>query len=376
MKITCQREQLLIAFQTVASVVPSRSTKPILQNVKMEIDGDQATLMATDLEVGIRYDVSGITVEQPGSVILSVERFGPILRECVDDVLKIEADDHGISVFGGHSEFKLQASDPAEFPPIARFEESVFMEVPARFFRELIRRTLFSTDNESSRYALGGILLEMETDRITAVATDGRRLAKMDGPVSTSEGFVQAEGMTIVPSRAMQLIERTISDGDSEVHIATRVNDILVKSRRATVSARLLEGRFPRWRDVFPKYDSSVKLDMLVRPLHAAVRQAAIVTSEESRGVNFTFSDGTLVLAGQAADVGQSRIDLPISYEGKDVTIKLDPRFVNDFLKVLDPDKTFRLEFKDDENAVLCGTEDGYSYVIMPLAKDKKPVST
>ena len=84
-----------------------------------------------------------------------------------------------------------------------------------------------------------------------------------------------------------------------------------------------------------------MKIDLTVGPLYSAVRQAAIVTSEESRGIDFTFGEGTLVLAGQTAEVGQSRIELPIAYDGQPISITLDPRFVSDFLKVLEPEKTF-----------------------------------
>ncbi|MBN1852305.1 MAG: DNA polymerase III subunit beta [Pirellulales bacterium] len=371
MKITCQREKFLTALQTVAAVVPTRSTKNILQNVKLEIGDNFATLMATDLEVGIRYEVSNIQVERPGVVILPVARFGAILRESADEMIRMNANDRSIVIQGEHSEFNLQVTDPAEFPPIAIFEETQYVELSARLFRELIHRTIFATDNESSRYALGGILIDIENDHIAAVATDGRRLAKMEGPVTATDGYVPSEGVTIVPSRAMQLIERTISDSENEVRIACHANDILVKSQYATIYARLLEGRFPKWRDVFPKYSDAVRMDLLIRPFYAAVRQAAIVTTEESRGINFTFGSGALVLTGQSADVGQSRIEIPIPYDGAEVTIKLDPRFVSDFLRVLDLDKTFNMTWKDGENAVLCSTDDGYAYVIMPLARDR-----
>ena len=84
----------------------------------------------------------------------------------------------------------------------------------------------------------------------------------------------------------------------------------------------------------------STKIDLTVGPVYSAVRQAAIVTSEESRGIDFTFGDGSLVLAGQTAEVGQSRIELPIAYDGHAISITLDPRFVIDFLKVLEPEKS------------------------------------
>jgi DNA polymerase-3 subunit beta len=371
MKIICNREKLLHAFQTVAAIAPARSPKPILQNVKMEVTPTTTTLMATDLEVGIRYDVAGVEVETPGAAILPVQRFGSILRESSDATFRIESGGEGTTVRGERSQFKLPSENPQDFPPIASFEEKSYYELSARLFRELIRRTIFATDNESSRYALAGIKLEWKDNVLTAVGTDGRRLAKMEGPAQAVGQPAPFGDVTVVPTRAMQLLERALAEDGSEVQLAVRQNDILVKNPRATIYSRLLEGRYPRWRDVFPQRPNSLKLDLTVGPMHSAVRQAAIVTSEESRGIDFTFGDGSLVLAGQTAEVGQSRVELPISYSGQPISITLDPRFVSDFLKVLEPEKTFVFDLQDGDTAAVCSTDDGYGYVIMPLARER-----
>src|SRR5580698_1733544 len=92
MKVTCDREQLLAAFQTAAAVAPSRSPKPILQNVKLEVEESSAIILATDLEVGVRTVVSGVDVQVAGAAILPVARFGAILRESSDEKLRIETD--------------------------------------------------------------------------------------------------------------------------------------------------------------------------------------------------------------------------------------------------------------------------------------------
>lgn len=372
MKISCDREQLLQAFQTVATVAPARSPKPILQNVKLDASEGQATLMATDLEIGIRHQVTGVDIQSPGVVVLSVARFGSILRESTDETIHIESDGQGVVIRGERSQFRLTAEDPAEFPHVSNFDETSFHEISARLLRELIHRTEFSTDNESSRYALGGVKLEFEEGEVTAIGTDGRRLAKMTGPIISSGKPVGDQQVTIVPTRAMQLIHRAIAPNDAEVQVALKGNEILVHTQRATISSRLLEGRFPDWKKVFPDTSQSdVKLELAVGATHSAVRQAAIVVSEESRGVDFTFGEGMLVLSGRAAEVGQSRVELPINYDGQELTITLDPRFVIDFLKVLDADKTFIFEVKDAESAAVCRTDDGYGYVIMPLARDR-----
>ncbi len=371
MKITCNRERLLHAFQTVAAVAPARSPKQILQNVKLEVANDHATLMATDLEVGIRYQVEGLEVDVPGAAVLPVGRFGLILRESSDATFRIESSAEGTTIRGERSQFKLPSENPQDFPAIAEFNESSYYEISARLFRELIRRTIFSTDNESSRYALGGIKLEFDNNVLTAIGTDGRRLAKMEGPAQAIGGPAPFGDVTVVPTRAMQLIERALSEDASEVQIAVRQNDILVKNPHGTIYSRLLEGRYPRWRDVFPQRPNSTKIDLTVSPVYSAVRQAAIVTSEESRGIDFTFGGGSLVLSGQTAEVGQSRVELPISYDGAPITIALDPRFAIDFLKTLEGEKVFTIDLQDSDSAAVCSTDDGYGYVIMPLARDR-----
>jgi DNA polymerase-3 subunit beta len=168
----------------------------------------------------------------------------------------------------------------------------------------------------------------------------------------------------------MQLMERALADTDVEIQIAARSNDILVKSPQTTIYSRLVEGRFPRWKDVLPVRTDSVRIDMSVGPLYAALRQAAIFTNNESRGIDFKFGDGSVVLQASAADTGQSRVELPIPYSGAPIHLSMDNRYVTDFLRVLDPQKIVTVDVVDSESAALFTTDDGYSYVVMPMARD------
>jgi DNA polymerase-3 subunit beta len=370
MKISCEREQLLTAFQTAAIVVPARSPKEILKNVKLNVSESGSILMATDMEVGIRIEVSGIEVERTGSLVAPISQLGSILRESSDDKLRIEVDEESTVIHGEHSVFRLPSANPDEYPNVAGFSEKNYVEIPAKLFRELVRRTLFATDAESSRYALGGVLLELEEEQMTAVATDGRRLAKMAGAVKVTGAAPSGEAMTIVPSRAMQLMERAIADSDAEVQIAAHANDILVRGPHTTIYSRLVEGRFPKWRDVLPDRQESVKIEIAVGPLYSALRQAAIVASEQSRGIDFQFGEGSLILSAATSQIGQSRVEFPIPYTGPAIKIILDNRYVADFLRVLEPERTVCVDIQDSESAALFTTDDGYGYVVMPLARE------
>ncbi len=371
MKIKIKREPFANVFQIAAIVAPVRSPKTILQNVKLEATDNKVLLTATDMEVGVRLSVDDVEIESSGSAVIPVSRLNAILRESSDEELSITADSNKILVTGKQSRFELQGQNPDEFPEVVDFQETDVFEIPASGLKELIKRTLFATDAESSRFALSGVLLEIEDDHLTAVGTDGRRLAKMQAKITKSGE--PGKGMTtIVPSRAMQLIERTLPAGDATIQVCPRENDLLVKHANGVFYTRLVEGRFPKWREVLPKRTESTRIDLPVGPMFSALRQAAIVASEESRGVDFTFKDGSLVLSNSTAEVGQSRIELPVAYDKEEMTITLDHRYVADFLKVLQADKSFTFDIENGDQAAYCQTDDQYGYVIMPLSRDRR----
>ena len=369
MKIKIRRDSFLRPFQVASAVAPARSPKAILQNVKIEASEGQTILTATDMEVGVRLNVADVEIEAPGSALIPVSRLSMILRESSDETLCIDASADRTLITGSNSRFELSAQNPDEFPDVADFDLQDYFEVSSHVFKEMIKRTLFATDAESSRYALGGVLLEMDDQKMVAVGTDGRRLAKMEGKIKQVGELPTGGSATIVPSRAMQLMERILPDDETVVQLAPRANDLLLKEPNGVFFTRLVEGRFPKWRDVLPVRQESNRIDILVGPMYSALRQAAIVASEESRGVDFTFSKGSLVLKNSTAEVGQSRIEMPVPFENDELTITLDHRYVADFLRVLDPERTFTIDIENGEQAAYCETADNYGYVVMPLSK-------
>lgn len=371
MKALCNREGLLAAFGMVSGVVPARSPKPILQNVKLLADPDEgSTLMATDLEVGIRHRVLGMKVDEPGAVILPTARFASILRTSNDPELAVEVVGDKLMVRGLRAEFSLPSEDASLYPEVPDFGATGYHVIAAADLRRLIRRTVFATDVESTRYALGGVLVELSPESITMVGTDGRRLAKMVAPAESENDPPALTGTPVIPVKALKLIERNLDDDDPPVHIAIQgMTAVLIRTERAVIYSRLVEGRFPRYQDVFPA-TVDVKIKLEAGPLRLAVEQASIVTSEESRGVDFRFGEGSLRLSSQAADVGSSHVEMPIAYDGKPIDITFDPRYLSDALKTLEDTTEVTAELIDSKKAAVFKTQDQYTYVVMPLTRD------
>lgn len=370
LKITCPRTELTEAFAIVSGIVPSRTPKPILQNVKIEATDAGVVLTATDQEVGIRYALQTVIVAQPGEALLPANRMLAILREMQGPEVTIEVQDNTIRIRGERSDFKLGAVIPDEFPNVAAFDEQNSVTVPAGALKRMIQRTVFAADTESTRYALGGALVEIKGESITFAATDTRRLAVMRGGCQVVGQGGSESDQPVIPAKALKLITASIPNGQEPVSLAIRKTHALVKAGQATIYTRLVEGRFPRWQDVVPaKCDKTV--DLIVGPFYSAVRQSQIFTNEESRGVDFGFEPGLLTLASQTADIGQSKVELPISYDGQALTITFDPKYIADLLRVLEPEQSIQVGMTDGENAALFRTDDGYMYVAMPLSRDR-----
>src|SRR6266516_1884695 len=214
MKATFQREGLLAAFQLASAAVSAREIKPILRNLKMAAVDDRCTLMATDLELGIRLEVRGIKVEEPGEALLPTSRLIAILREATDEEMTIEAGPDKCIVRGNTNEFEMPGEDPSAFPDVPAFAEEKYHEISAGVLREMIRRTTFAAATEGQvRFgATTGILWELEDDKAALIATDGRRLAMMTAQATPHGGHTTKGQLPVVPSKAMNLLERNLSE--------------------------------------------------------------------------------------------------------------------------------------------------------------------
>jgi DNA polymerase-3 subunit beta len=367
MKARFHREGLLSAVQLASVAVASRDVKPILRNLKIITEESGCTLMATDLELGIRLEVRGIKIEEPGEAILPASRTLAILRESDDEELFLEASAQRATVQGERNEFEMPSEEPGNFPDVPGFSEESYHEVKAGLLRTMIRRTIFAAASENTRYAVTGVLWELEDNQAKLVATDGRRMAVVTGEAQAHGGHATKEQMPVVPTKAMSLLERNLQDDGEVVRISLRPNEAMFKTERAMIYSRLVEGRYPPYREVFPK-KTTCKIPLNVGPFYAAIRQAAIMTDEESKKVVFNFGKQKLTLQASGAESGRSRVELPVEFDGKPLEIKFDPRFLTEMLRVLDADATLTLELVDGNSPALFRSGAEYCYVVMPLS--------
>lgn len=366
MIIHCQRDGLLAACQLVGAAVAARTPKTILMSIKAIAEADRLTLVATDLEIGIRYELAGVRVEEPGEAIFPIGRLTSILRESPDSELAIDADERRCKVSTSSSEYDMPSEDPSGFPDVPAFGDSKYHELTAGVLRSMIRRTSFAAAKQDTKYAITGILWEIEDKKVRLVATDTRRLALCTGPTTASVAVDTAGQSHLVPVKAMSLLERTLHDDNELIKVCLRANDVLFQTEKATIHSRLLEGRYPPYRDIIPK-KPTVKIQLPVETFLSAVRQAAIMTDEESKRVAFSFAAGKLTLNAQGAATGKSKVEMPIEYSGNPISIQFDPNFLIDMLKVLESSEVVQLDLVDAQKPALFRSGEDYLYLVMPL---------
>jgi DNA polymerase-3 subunit beta len=248
--------------------------------------------------------------------------------------------------------------------------------MPATQFGSAILRVLHACDTESSRYALGGVLFEVsrEHEKCWVVATDGRRLhlAEMGLPFSRDVD----ESFSLIPEKAAWAIHKLASDGrhkESSIDLQASDSDLVADFGTITVTARLLSGRFPDWRKVLGGDRAGEQVTTVNREeLLSSTRAAAIVTTEQSKGVVFALKTDEVLLHVDPTEAGESSVTVQV-VKGPEspVTVNLDPRFVSDWLKVLtaedDPNVTIHVVDAESSAVLRC---DSCTGVIMPLARD------
>ncbi len=374
MKLTSPRSGLLTACQLVSAAVPTRTTKEILSSIKAVAQDDALTLIAFDTEVGIRYELRGNVVSQAGSAILPINQLWQILKESSDDEISLDATPEGTRVKAGTSRFELPTRPVDEFPDLPAFDDAGrYHEITAGVLRSMIKRTAFAADKKDSggRFALKGVLWEAEGKVARLVATDTKRLAVCEGPANVYGPADSAKTSHLVPPKAIALLERNLTDDGELVRIGLRPNDALFQTERAMIYTTLVQGRYPPYRDIIGQTSkgSTVNIPLPVGEFLARIRQAAIVTDDESKRVDMTFSAGKVAMQARGADTGSSEVELPLpDYDGPEVQIAFDPSYLVEFLRALEGEPTVMLEMSGGDKPALFRCGDGYVYLVMPLA--------
>jgi DNA polymerase-3 subunit beta len=346
---------------TVQNVVSSKGTLQILSNALIHVENNQMSITTTDLDISMRC-VIPCEVEQPGSTTLPIRRVVMIMKELNEGNVTVQvAEDDEAKFQSGSSYFKVIGLPTRDFPPIPATEGKFSYRIDQGVLKEMLRKTSYAASLDETRRVLNGVLMAFKSNKLTMVATDGRRLALVDHEVEFPE---QAETEMILPSKAVNELMRVLQN-EGEVKIYAQKNQVVFEMGTTIMSSKLVDGVYPNYRQVIPGgCDERVTLER--EELLRAVRRVSVMTTDKSNAVRLTFSANQLTINITSQEVGEGRETIPVKYTGKEVSIVFNPEYVMDPLKNMDDDEVY-FELSDGHSPALLKCSVPFLYVLMPL---------
>jgi len=361
MKFTVTKEAFLKGLQMVQSVISTHSTLPILYNVLLKIEKGKLALVATDLAISMKY-IMDLDTPKTCASTFQARRLFNIIKEMPNDEIEIEIDEKDTALIQcGASEYKVLGLSADEFPPLPSFESAQGVTMEQAAFKEMLKKTVYAASLDESRQTLSGILMSFKDQKLTMVATDGRRLALVEQEMEIP-GNSQID--IIVPTKAVNELIKVLGD-EGTLKIQALTNLVAFDMGETLIITKLIEGNYPNFRQVIPSQcEERVVVDR--EGLLAALRRVALITNDKYPSIKVAFAKNQMNISAVTPDVGEAHESVPVKYAGKQISMAFNPEYMIDPLRNLVSDEV-SIELVDDLSPAIIKCDIPFLYVLMPL---------
>jgi DNA polymerase-3 subunit beta len=327
-------------------------------------------MIATDLESGFE-GVYPAKIETEGMIAIHARKFYEIVRDFPSEEISIhEVENNWIEIGNQNVQYHIVGMNPDDFPEIPQLQEVNFFKVNSLAFKKMIERTvMISGASDDKRAHINGVYFEVlhpkDVNIVRMVSTDGSRLSLADVTVDEDLNFLSEKGM-IIPKKGLAEVGKFL-DSEGVVNIGFKDNKFIIKKNAETIIIRMLEGDFPQYEDIIIKGEGySIKMERHLFLM--MLKRMSILSSDTYKGVIFKFKDNMLIINTTNPDIGESKEDLTIDFEGLPIEGAFNPKFFIDALNVIDEDSIY-LHITDGEKPCLIEGENDNSFlsVIMPM---------
>ena len=366
MELVVRKNDFLKELSLLQGIVERKNTIPILANVLLDAGKDHVSMLATDLDVGLRSQ-SEATVTKPGTLTLPAKKLFEIVAALPETEIRLAEDKGGksVTITADRFESRIQTLPASEFPTPPNDAGATQATLPGSALKRMIQHTRFAITSEDTRYFLNGAQLVLQPDAMSMVATDGHRLAYVR--VEASPG-VTAPTEVLLPRKTLNEVGRLI-DGAENIEFSHGENHLFFRAGTRLLISRKIDANFPAYERVIPKNnDKRIEFDR--DRLAAAVRRVRLLSNERSKAVKFVVGKDQVEITSSTPDVGEAHEVLPVEYDGAGLQICFNADYVDNFLTVVETEG-IELDFKDEMSQAVMKPigADGYdyTYVIMPM---------
>ena len=378
MDFTIKKTVFLDVLSKVQGLTGRKTNLAITTNVLIKAEGSQITVIATDLETGFEGHYSA-EIKKEGLAALNARKLFEIVREFPDEQIRIhEVENYWIkigrykngSVKEKQVEFNIVGMNPEDFPDIPEIKEVKFFEIDSTVLNKMIERTIIITASPDDKRAhFIGIyleLLEKEDKKILRmVSTDGSRLSTAENSYDKNDEIPVSKSI-LIPKKGMNEVTKFL-DTKKMVKIGVKDNNFIIQKDAEKIIIRLLEGDFPDYIDITTKKAvNTIKMDKSLFLM--MLKRMSILSSNDYKGVIFTFNKDKLKIDSTNPEIGESKEDMLINYAGEPVEAMFNPRFFIETINVIDDDNIL-LSISSGEKPCLIEAEKDKTYlsVIMPM---------
>ena len=363
MKISVTKEALLSQLGMAARAASTRSAVQTLSGVLFNVDDAGVELRATDMEMAIRVRLDA-TVERTGTVVLPARLLVEVVRSLPKDDLTLEhrSSQDDVRLSSGGADFQLRVLPPDDFPRLPEVPGDPAIRVAAKAFIDTAERVARSASRDETRPHLTGVLVSATGTELRMVATDSYRLSVKE---TTLERGVERDLEVNVPARALQELSRVAAAG-GDIEVWQQAGQVIFRADGVTLSSRLVEGRFPNYRQLLPEsYEHELRVNRA--ELIEVVRRIGLL-AQKNAPLRLAFTDGALEVSAQTPDVGRASESLPIPFKGEPLEIGFNPEFLRDGLESAEADELIlKLISPLRPGLIQSGDEGGFTYLVMPI---------
>jgi len=359
------RDALLRPLQAVSGIVERRHTLPILSNVLLETDGQKLKLLTTDLEIQVSTEARLTKAGNQKAVTVSARKLQDILRALPEETLvTLDGEEGRLVVRAGKSRFNLQTLPAQEYPRLVQAGTDVTsIELPQKQLRSMLQLVQYAMAQQDIRYYLNGLLLLVDKDELTMVATDGHRLAYVTSKVEGSHPRAEV----IVPRKAVLELVKLLGEAGEQVMIEISPAQARFVFADIDLVSKVIDGKFPDYSRVIPgNYKNRFVVPRLA--LLQALQRAAILSNEKFRGVRWVLTANSLRIICTNAEQEQAEEELEIDYGGEPLDVGFNITYLLDVLNNLGVEEVdCSLGDANSSMLMMVPGDKGFKYVVMPM---------
>ncbi len=333
MKFIISSTTLLRSLQKISGVLSTSNTLPILENFLFVLNNNTLTVTASDLETTISVMVEPEKADDAGAVAIPARQLLDIMKTFPEMPVTIisDAETLNVEILAGEGKYKMIGQSHEEFPQVPELEDTKKITANGAMLVNAFNNTLFATGNDELRPVMSGVYCEINEDNLTFVATDAHKLVRYrrkEVKSETADSF-------IFPKKTLSLARHIIPEDEEEVVMEFNKTNATFRFDDILLVCRLIEGKYPNYEAVIPS-ENPFKLTIGRQSLLNALRRVSIFGSKSTHQVRFKISGKELVLSAEDIDYSsEGKERLTCSYEGDDIEIGFNSKFMQEMLSTL-----------------------------------------